>query len=194
MAMQIDHEHVEKLRRSIALVGPISTDLVDQNGRKLSGRHRDLADKDKVIQTQVIQVKNPYHRELIILLSNVQRQASEEELKFRMNRIATEFWILNKCKEEEVCAGICKDLAPEEGPKVYSQRRIEQLLEPRWKSKTIPGKVETISTSTVLLPERAKKIKEVTTALDLQNTDSEDPRPFKDCYCNECPHMKKECY
>jgi len=186
----INQENVEAIKRSLELVGPIQVIVKDQNGRTLSGRHRELVDQGWPIRT--IEVKDAFHREVIILLSNVQRQVTEEELKFRLNRIAMEYWTKHNCPEEKVCVALCEMFDPEEGPRIYRARRIEGLLEPRWKAKTIPKPKVAKNATSSDIPKKLEIIKK--TALDIQNTTSnQDPFPAKDCHCRECPHKTELC-
>jgi hypothetical protein len=183
----INQENVQAIQRSLQIVGPLHEIIKDQNGRTLSGRHRELADQGW--PTRTIEVKDGLERELIILLSNVQRKPTEEELKFRLNRIAMEYWLKHQCAEEKVCAAICDLLSPEQGPKVYSSRRwLEHILEPRWKAKTIPKtipkKVEVTSTSDI--PEKLETIKKTALALQGQSVTGEIQYPHEDCKCHEC--------
>lgn len=198
----INQENVEAIKRSLELVGPIQVIVKDQNGRTLSGRHRELADQGWPIRT--IEVKDAFHRELIILLSNVQRQITEEELKFRLNRIAMEYWIKTKIwdekgkkeiqiPEEKVCVALCEMFDPEQGPRIYRTRLIQQVLESRWKEKpAVKQGAKNAPQTTTDTPKKLEIIKK--TALDIQNTTSnQDPFPAKDCRCRECPHKTELC-
>jgi len=185
---------VEAIRRSVQLVGPIQEIVKDQDGRTLSGRHRELADQG--FPTRTIPVKDGFHRELIILLSNIQRQPEDAELKFRLNRVAMEYWIKTKIwdekeqkeiqiPEEKVCADLCKLFDPEGGPRIFRARRIEELLEPRWKAKTIPKKVAFSATS-LNIPKRIEAIKKTALSLQNQPSDGKIQYPDPECKCHEC--------
>jgi len=186
----INQENVEAILRSFQLVGPLHEIIKDQSGRTLSGRHRELA--DQAWPTRTIEVQDAFQRELIILLSNVQRQPTEEELKFRLNRLATEYWIKHKCPEEKVCASLVELFNPEHGPKIFkSQRRIEQLLEDRWKLKTRP-KIETVSISAV--DEKVSETKEHLDKLAVRGKGEDQPsQVMEGCLCPTCPN-KSLCY
>lgn len=192
MSMNIDPKHVEELRASLKIVGPLYPILVDQNDRELSGRHRSQA--DQAWPRRKIEVEDGFQRELIILMSNKQRTIPHEEVAFRLNRIAMEYWDKYKVPEETVCQALCSLLAPLTGPKTFSQSYIERSLDPRWKAKTVPlthtpKKVEPSSTS---INDKAIMVKK--TAMDMQSTGAnQDPFPAKDCRCRECPHKTELC-
>ena len=196
MAVVFDKEHIEALKKTKELVGFLYPALREKGSNLiLSGRHRKSADPNW--PELEIEVKDPMQRELIILFSNVQRPVSEEELKFRLNRVAGAMANLMQIPDETVCDQLCKVLSP----KPYSERRIQQVLDERWKQKTCPKKTEMISVSPELqnLKKEAEEIKHITTALDAETFSEEDPRPFKDCRCkldsnNLCSHFKTDCY
>jgi hypothetical protein len=180
----IDQEHVQAIQRSLQIVGPLHPILKDQNGRTLSGRHRELADQGW--PTQTIEVKDGLHRELIILLSNIQKPVKEEDLKFRLNRIAMEYWLKHKCPQEKVCATICDLLAPEQGAIIYHKSHIYELLDDRWKETTKPKKIPLTGISEEKPKENLQTFKK--TALDLQGqtVTGEIQYPHEDCKCHEC--------
>jgi hypothetical protein len=190
MASVIDKEHVEALRRSFELVGPIYPIVEDQNGREVAGRHRSLTGKDWPRQRRTF--KNNFERELFILLSNTQRKPAEEEVKFRLNRVAMEYWIEYKCPEETVCAQLTKLLSPG----YYTERWIQHLLDDRWKGPQGPKKTEVTSVSDVSanIGSKLETIKKIKTALQEQSNtlDSEPSYPYPECKCRECEH-KTEC-
>jgi hypothetical protein len=127
MAAVVDKQHIAALAKSYELIGPIYPIVEDEeSGKELSGRQRSLTGKPWPRVKR--KFENNFQRELFILLANTQRQLSEEEIKFRLNRVATEYWILKKCEETTVCAELSKVLCPE----YYTPRRIQQLLEDRW--------------------------------------------------------------
>jgi len=187
----INQENVEAILRSFQLVGPLHEIIKDQSGRTLSGRHRELA--DQAWPTRTIEVQDAFQRELITLLSNVQRQPTEEELKFRLNRLATEYWIKHKCPEEKVCASLVELFNPEHGAKVFkSQRRIEELLEERWKGKQGPKKIATVAISHI--DEKADETKERLDKLAVRGKGDDQPsQVMEGCLCPTCPN-KKLCY
>lgn len=183
----INREHVEAIQRSMQLVGPLTEIIKDQNGRTLSGRTRELADQGW--PTRTIEVKDAFQRELIILLSNVQRQPTEEELGFRLNRLAMEYWLKHKCPEEKVAIGLCELLAPEQGTKVYTARHVHQLLDARWKLKTKPEKEVTSIPDPLLNSER--KADDTIKHLDkltVRGSSSENYAIMQGCKCPECPN------
>ncbi len=194
MAVVYDKQHIAALKRAEELVGPLSPVLREKGSNLiLSGRNRKAIKADWFEMEK--EVKDPLHRELIILLSNVQRQPSEEELKFRLNRVASSMTTVMQIPDESVCDELCKMLSPD----IYSERRIQQLLDDRWKQKTCPKKPKkTESVSVSPEPSNLKKqfveIKEKSTALDAATFSEEDPRPFPNCTCNKCEHFKKDCY
>jgi len=199
MAVVYNKQHIAALKKAEELVGPLSPVLREKGSTLiLSGRNRKLVNVNWPEMEK--EVKDPLHRELIILLSNVQHQPTEEELKFRLNRIANAMTAVMQIPDETVCDKLCKMLSPE----IYSERRIQQLLDDRWKQKTCPKKpkkTEIISVSPELLnlKKEAEEIKHIATALDAETFSEEDPRPFKDCRCkldanNQCPHFKTDCY
>jgi hypothetical protein len=190
MAIVYDKEHVEALKQTIGLVGHLYPVLMEKGSNKiLSGRHRKSADANW--PEQEITVENSLQRELIILLSNRHRQVKEEEVEIRLNRIAAATAETLQIPDEDVCAEMVKRLSPA----IYSQRRIEELLESRWKAKTVPKKVAVSTTSPLqALENDVDEIKEISTLLDARAFSDEDPRPFTDCDCSQCPHFKKECY
>ena len=177
---------LKAIQRSLQLVGPLHEIIKDQNGRTLSGRHRELADQGW--PTRTIQVEDAFKRELIILLSNVQRLPTEAELGFRLNRLAMEYWLKHKCPEEKVAMGLCELLAPEQGAKVYSSRRIHQVLDSRWKLKTKPEK------ETVSFPEKADETKQRLDKLEVRGKGEDQPLSvMQGCLCPTCPN-KSLCY
>lgn len=182
----INQENVEAIQRSLHLVGPLHEIIKDQNGRTLSGRHRELADQGW--PTRTIEVKDAFERELIILLSNVQRQPTEEELGFRLNRLAMEYWIKHKCPEERVAIGLCELLAPEQGAKIYSSRRVHQLLEARWKLKTRPEK-ETVSFSQI--EQKADETHKRLQKLEPRISTNTPYSIMEGCKCPNCPNKNK---
>jgi hypothetical protein len=190
MAVVVDKEHIMALAKSFDLVGPIYPIVVDEkDGREVSGRHRSLTGKPWPKITR--KFKNSFERELFILLSNTQRQPSEEEVKFRLNRVAMEYWMLNKCKEDNVCAELTKLLCPE----YYVPRRLQQLLEDRWKR---PYKSEIVSQSTTeLLSRTDEKSAQVTSAIEkLGNSLNIEDKTYGiggQCQCPTC-QKRDECY
>lgn len=201
MAAAVNQEHVEALKRSFELVGPIYPIVEDkENGREVSGRHRSLTGKPWPRVKR--KFKNSFQRELFILLSNTQRQPSEEESKFRLNRVAMEYWIINKCEEGTVCAKLTELLGPHDEqqpdgtvihvPMWKSKRWIEHLLDDRWKGPQGPKKTEATSISDNI-NSKVNQIKEVKTALEEQNTAlDEGSYPYPECKCRECDR-KTEC-
>jgi hypothetical protein len=186
----INQENVEAIQRSVQLVGPLHEIIKDQNGRTLSGRHRELADQGW--PTRTIEVKDAFQRELIILLSNVQRQPTEEEMKFRLNRLAMEYWIKHKCPEEKVCTALIELFNPENGAKIFkSPRRIEQLLDDRWKLKTCPKKTETVSVSNI--EQKADETNKHIEKLAVRASTNKPYSIMNGCICPNCPN-KNQCF
>jgi hypothetical protein len=202
MSAAIDFEHVEALKRSFELVGPIYPIIENQNGKEVSGRHRSLTGKPW--PRKRVNFENKFQEELYNLMSNTHRQLSEEETKFRLNRVAMEYWILNKCKEETVCAELIKLLGPHDVtqpdgttlhvPMWKSASWISRVLDDRWKGPQGPKKIEVTSISDDINA-KVQKLKKVKTALDDLSTtlDGEPSYPYPECKCSTCEH-KTECY
>jgi hypothetical protein len=197
----IDAEHIESLKRSFELVGPIYPIVEDkENGKEVSGRHRSLTGKPWPRVKR--RFKDNFQRELFILLSNTQRQPSEEESRFRLNRVAMEYWILHKCEEGTVCARLTELLGPHDEqsdgtvihvPMWKSARWIEHLLEDRWKGNQGPKKTEVTSISDGITS-KVNQIKKIKTALEDQISalDEQPQYPYPECKCPTCDR-KTEC-
>jgi hypothetical protein len=184
-----EKEHVDALKRTYELVGPIYNVVLDQNGKVLSGSHR-LATK-LPWPTQTKEVKSELEALLYRLLSNVQRQPKEEETKYLLNKIAEEVSKEKQIPASETCAELVRMFCPD----IYTERRIEQLLDGRWKSKTGPKKIETVSIPDALEKDIEGSVKATKTALDdLSVTAYGEPHyPFPECACAKCQH-KQDCY
>lgn len=191
MSFVMDKQQVETLKASAKLVGPLNRVIVSsRSGRIISGRHRKFADPDWPEEKR--DFKNDYEEVLARINANKQRQVSEEEEKLDFKHLAEATVADMHVEPEKVCSYLTEKLAG-----LYSQRRVEQLLEPQYKAKTIPKKVETVSTSTLQLIDQMKRegqeAKEALDRLEQTLPSGELTFPFPDCHCDKCPH-KHDCY
>jgi hypothetical protein len=183
MSFVKDPSHVEVLRRTEKLVGHLYPVIVDEDtGIVLSGRHRKFANNQW--EEMKVKVKDDLHKELIILLANVQRQVAEEETALRFLRIAR---ILEKrgVPKNQISAKMADLL---DG--IYHQNLIIRLLPAEYKLERKTKVTSSVKSSlSTKLDETAK---EVRTALDIRNTLTGDTYAFLDCKCRQCDH-KENC-
>jgi len=172
--MTIDKEVVEQLRKSKEVVGYLLPVVRDQKGIILSGRHRKYADANWP-ETQV-EVKDPLHRELLILHYNVQRKMPKEETKRRLLRIAKILEVMGE-PTGQICSKICS-LVP------YSDRYVRELLPEKYKQEYLkteltPNLHENINLqlryfTIPLFPEHVNTVKKaIKLEKKLLNTDSD---------------------
>lgn len=220
-----EKNHVEALKRAFELVGPLYPVLVDQNGKVLQGNNRLATGKDWGTPRTVV-VESKLQELLIRLVGNVQKQPKEEEVKYLLNKIAEDVVVngikladgsTQKIPEAEACTEICKMLSP----RIYTDRRIRQLLETKYKVgyKADAGRkgdaerkggesfAETISANTdevdsgkhgeEVMAEADEEAKNEKTLMDdlSKKADGSPAYPFPEgeCKCPTCDH-KDDCY
>jgi hypothetical protein len=140
---------------------------------------------------------SPLHAALINVNLNIQRQVPEKVTAHKLLNIAkilsttggkVNGKVIEPVAKEDVCEKIC-ELVP---------------LTLQWIRKCLPDEYKhmeksvRVSSEKVLshddMTEKVNAVREVTTALTIQKPAIEDdPRPFKDCRCNECSHFGKDC-
>jgi hypothetical protein len=210
-----EKNHVEALKRTYELVGPLYEVLVDQDGKVLQGANRLATGMNWPTRTKL--VESNLQRLLIRLLGNVQRQPKEEEVKYLLTKIAEELVATQKIPEAEVCNEICKMFSPQ----IYTDRRIRQLLEDKYKVgyKVDAGRkggektAETVSAETdensedegseadsgahadKVMEDAEEEAEETKTLLDdmSKKVDDSPAYPYPECACPNCSH-KKDCY
>lgn len=123
---EIDQDTVDKLQKSIQIVGHLGEVIKDQEGTILSGRHRKLADPDW--PEKEVMVTDPLQRELLIVHYNVQRTVSKEETQRRLLNIAK---ILESTgiPKNEICTRVA-ELVP------YTPQYVRELLPDEYKMQT----------------------------------------------------------
>lgn len=128
----IDQDTIEKLQKSIQIVGHLGEVIKDQEGTILSGRHRKLADPDW--PEKEVTVTDPLQRELLIVHYNVQRTVSKEETQRRLLNIAK---ILESTgiPKNEICTKVA-ELVP------YTPQYVRQLLPDEYKRVEFAPKIE----------------------------------------------------
>lgn len=190
-----DRNHVTALDRTYELIGPLYPIVVDQDGKMLAGYHRIATGKPWPTQTR--EVKSELERSLIRLLSNVQREPSEEERKYLINKVAEALMLEKHIPEETVCSELVSMFCPA----IFSERTVQRLLEKRFKAKTLHKKDDSVSSSSAnsdisnLQKKIEKKKNMAKMALDdmSKRTDGETHYPYPDCKCSSCPHSG-DCY
>lgn len=186
-----DKEHVENLKASEALVGQLEPVVISKRtGRVVSGEHRLRGNANW--RTEYRDFTNDFEEELARIEYNNQRQVPEEELKLRFSHLAEAAVNDLDVEPKKVCSYLAEKLAGR-----YTRRRIEQLLDSKYKADTVPKKVETVSTSTTNLVDQMRQegseAKKAIDALEPALVSDELTFPFPDCKCGTCPH-KNTCY
>jgi hypothetical protein len=175
------------LKKSMETVGPLQPILVDEKtGEILLGKHR--KNTGLPIPESKIHVKDPLHRELIIVHGNFQRQVEAEETKYHFNRIAR-FLEEQGVPKEQICDKVCQ-LVP------YSEQYVRRLLpaEYRMVSKARTQICEPSFAKTSLADATPGTVSELGSQLGSLTEGSDVPAfPFKDCRCQGCPNEGR-CY
>jgi hypothetical protein len=212
-AIFCDKKHVDELKKSMDLVGPLQPLVVDdKTGELLLGKHRKNTGHSEIPETK-IHVKDALHRELILVHGNKQRQPDPEETKYHIVRIAKMLeeegvpedlkQVLNpqndpsiarmldgKIPQERICAVVCS-LVP------YDETYVRRLLPKEYKmmvfARDEPGREKIGETSPADTPEAPADLAETLTSLATENEKIETKYPFKDCRCSGCPN-KIKCY
>lgn len=127
MSFTFDKEQVKALVASEMLVGPIHKVIKsDRSGRVVSGEHRLRA--KPMWPTETRHFNNDFEEELFRIEANTQRTITEEEQKSRFNHLAEACVKDLNIEPKNVCAFLTEKMAAR-----YSDRRIRQLLDDRWK-------------------------------------------------------------
>jgi hypothetical protein len=180
----LDKEHVEALKCSLKVVGPLQPIIVNKRNRKvLVGRHRlEASAKWPVNEVDV----GPMEEDLITLCGDKTRVVKEEEIKHIMLRIANRLFLEQKIPQEKVCSRMTRMLKG-----MYTDRQIRVYLPPEFKMqskkrKKICGGASAKSALSKKLDKVGRKVK---SALDV---DSPTTYSFDDCLCKKCNH-KENC-
>jgi hypothetical protein len=186
-----DKEHVESLRISKELVGPIYPVIKsDLSGRIVAGEHRLSSDHAWPITTR--HFDNEFDEEIFRIESNTQRTVSEEEQKLRFQHLAEACVRDKQVKPNEVSRYLLKALKGR-----YTERWIHHLLEDQYKLETAPKKTEVTSVSVELLNDTKEKADKLKGAIDdlAEGLHVEDKTYGigQGCLCSGCPR-KDECY
>jgi len=208
-AIFCDKEHVAELKKSIDIVGPLQSLVVDdETGEILVGKHRkntghSLPEVKKA-------VKSPLHRELIILHGNKQRQPKEEETKYHLVRIARmlelegcpkHLWPVVNPSGDPAVAEMLKGKIPKDKIREviqslvpYSEVQVRRYLPSEYKmmskARDQPGQIcDHVIAKTSLADAPA----EDPLGLGALTEHSEPAFPYPNCVCPNCPN-KDKCY